>query len=1538
MRKLRIQYSIFIILAFLSIMSVGFATWSLLDNNKSEITGEIKVCDIKQVNDFVNLNTSEYKENAIEKIYYTSDGFTQNDSTSDKKQIQEMSYYVIDTADFTLASYIEVCFSFKDKLGNLLSSSDYNIIANLYDNNKNSIGTPIVVNNESTISVIIHSTTTTQGFGDKYYISLQLNMKVDNFDSMWYPLLTTNSVKLEISTTIKSDISNYWLITFIASINTSESQYVDLSWDYTSAFTYDKMEKTVLINDIPEDITVNYNENKKTDAGKYTAQATFTYGKKYIVRVNNVVVNNNSSCSISWIINPKVIALSNYLDVDSAYSIDYSSIKNWNNFKELISSILFNEEGFTDYNLYGISDGTFLYADTSKDTLIKDKLNALGFTNFKTQYNYVPGSTYLGYVELNNSNYVLGGQDYIYIKYKTAKIGDNNYYTIEDAINSTGNGSITMVGNLTTKENEVQITAFSRILSNSNNQITYTNNNHDIIVPYTSGNTSTGYSQKGALEPSSNQTCACLFIPEKINVIFEKSLYLTSVISGLGLVGDYGSIINNGTLTFNSGTLTSYGFLKGNGNIIIKSGVTVTDVMAFYDYPGGADKTATLSKTCFPIFAWVLNNISCKIKYMKGSTLKGLATIWGKNVKYNEAIIDIIGANNSASNCLFTPSSNSSSEDFIEKYSNSINCNNSFTFDNQEKNISNIEINGNYEDKTLTVSVTALLVFKFDFSTSQTKPLPMSYINISIKTGKLIINNASYIFLQGTKLIVDETAELVINGNSYILLDKSGSEALCSFFNKDYAVSKTNAILENNGTISGTGSIAGTIETTKTNAKLKINNYSIASTKVAYKTAKDAGTTNSNKLTSQYKKYDVNQGTIDNVYTIVNGGEYNSIEANGYYGWVANKATISFDSNGGSPDYQSSTVDISSSGYTIQASDIPTTTPIKGHYEFIGWSLNGENPIGQTIYSGVTIIANYKAIDYTIVFNDVNGGSDLTTNWNNGNTFNYETNITLNDPERGNLVFGGWYLDEALNNKVSVLKGASLVAYLNNNILNLYASWYSSDSDSYTIIYDNSLSNGTVCQENDKIIVSDGFDWSTVSLPIMTANDDNYNIKQYFDGWYNGNEKVTAITVDMFDENKELHLKAIYKDKNKLEIKYGNLDLLTVYYKSGYSFKIPDLSSYPELSIPSGYVFVRWILSDGTNENYYQAGDTVTLTNQTTLEPDIRQYVDFNIGNNDYTTVTVTLIKDAGYIVVDNNGTITITPFNGETKTNGASFLVTVGSKFNASYKGQADDSKATISGTTPTTDLSTTDTTYTVTGAVSITPAGTSCIIEGTLITLADGIKKKVEDLTPNDVLLVFNHETGTYDFAKINFIDADPYANYTIVNLKFSNGSLIKVISEHGFFDLDLMKYVYIDEFNYKDYVNHRFYSATWDGKVYQSNVVTLDEAYITQEYTRCYSPVTIYHLNYFTEDLLSMPGGISGLFNIFEYDNDLKYNSEKMQLDIETYGLFTYEDFKDKVPYEVYMAFPTKYFKVAIAKGILTEQLIEYYIKRYLPLMKN
>jgi hypothetical protein len=77
------------------------------------------------------------------------------------------------------------------------------------------------------------------------------------------------------------------------------------------------------------------------------------------------------------------------------------------------------------------------------------------------------------------------------------------------------------------------------------------------------------------------------------------------------------------------------------------------------------------------------------------------------------------------------------------------------------------------------------------------------------------------------------------------------------------------------------------------------------------------------------------------------------------------------------------------------------------------------------------------------------------------------------------------------------------------------------------------------------------------------------------------------------------------------------------------------------------------------------------------------------------------------------------------------------------------------------------------------------SCITPDTLITLADGTQVPVDSLTGNELLLVWNMQTGKFDFAPIMFIDSDSKSVVEVISLYFSDGTVVKVISEHGFWD---------------------------------------------------------------------------------------------------------------------------------------------------------
>ena len=227
------------------------------------------------------------------------------------------------------------------------------------------------------------------------------------------------------------------------------------------------------------------------------------------------------------------------------------------------------------------------------------------------------------------------------------------------------------------------------------------------------------------------------------------------------------------------------------------------------------------------------------------------------------------------------------------------------------------------------------------------------------------------------------------------------------------------------------------------------------------------------------------------------------------------------------------------------------------------------------------------------------------------------------------------------------------------------------------------------------------------------------------------------------------------------------------------------------------------------------------------------------------------------------------------------------------------------------------------------------SCVAEGTLITLADGSLKAVEDLTGNEELLVWNLLTGNFDTAPILFIDSDPESVYEVIKLTFSDGTVVEVIDEHAFWDFDLNKYVFLRA-DASQYIGHWFNKQTTDDN---NNLIwteaQLISVNIVEKTTSSWSPVTYGHLCYYVNGMLSMPGATEGLINIFDVDPEtLSYDEEAMEEDIETYGLFTYAEFSELFPVSqtIFNAFNAQYLKVAIGKGLITLEEIGNLIELY------
>ena len=225
-------------------------------------------------------------------------------------------------------------------------------------------------------------------------------------------------------------------------------------------------------------------------------------------------------------------------------------------------------------------------------------------------------------------------------------------------------------------------------------------------------------------------------------------------------------------------------------------------------------------------------------------------------------------------------------------------------------------------------------------------------------------------------------------------------------------------------------------------------------------------------------------------------------------------------------------------------------------------------------------------------------------------------------------------------------------------------------------------------------------------------------------------------------------------------------------------------------------------------------------------------------------------------------------------------------------------------------------------------------CVATGTLIMLSDGSQVPVEKLTGDEMLLVWNMYTGDFDSAPILFIDQDDYKEYEVINLKFSDGTEVKVITEHAFWDFNLNEYVFLDK-NASQYIGHWFNKQTGTGTDFAWTKVQLVNVTICQEYSIAWSPVTYGHLCYYVNGMLSMPGNTEGLINIFDVNSEqMAYDADQMREDIELYGLYTYDEFNSVMPVSevLFNAFNGQYLKVAIGKGIIDWERIKDLISRY------
>ena len=172
-----------------------------------------------------------------------------------------------------------------------------------------------------------------------------------------------------------------------------------------------------------------------------------------------------------------------------------------------------------------------------------------------------------------------------------------------------------------------------------------------------------------------------------------------------------------------------------------------------------------------------------------------------------------------------------------------------------------------------------------------------------------------------------------------------------------------------------------------------------------------------------------------------------------------------------------------------------------------------------------------------------------------------------------------------------------------------------------------------------------------------------------------------------------------------------------------------------------------------------------------------------------------------------------------------------------------------------------------------------------------------------------------------------------YTVVELGFSDGTILRMIEKHGVFDYDQNCFVFLDSNNASQYIGHRFVRYAPDGDY---DLVTLENVHVSKEQTESWSVMTSGTINAFASDLLTLTP-IWKDYDWIPMGETLRYDTELFRKEIEEYGTYNYALFSFLGTREQFEALNGKYMKVLVGRGDMTLEDLYRVVSQYRSLLR-
>ncbi len=998
------------------------------------------------------------------------------------------------------------------------------------------------------------------------------------------PSFVSNELSFSVTKATGVDVGNYTLTPTVE----AKSGYSKKNYDITcptGTFTISKLKITVKVTNanqsatysgaeptINTDTTVTLTDNGASAPSFVSNELSFSVTKATGANVGTYALTPTVEAKSGYYVNnydinpiPGTFTISKfYLKFDGIIEIDYGGDTTLS--QDLLRGKLTSTNGTIptgdDALSFASSTAARTYDNSDDDNkAYTETKNAQGnITSISGEHGYYKvalgsaftvGSTYKVTAELDSGNYAFTvGGNTIIVKYKTAKIG-TAYYTIEDALSASGD--ITLAGDSSGSASYI-ITSFTRLSGYSKN---YTLSGKKLIVPYNAnGDERNTFTDSGSF----GNVYSALIIPNGVSLNLETGATLT-VAAYVGhnqgisttLAKEHGVLINNGNLIVQSGcTINAHGYIKGTGLIELKNGATAVDALSIYDWPGG-NAALFINGKAFPSNAYTMHNISCETKIYGGALYNAnvyvTATTLGTN-GYN-ALAPIVGT----SSCMFNTNAKDVDTYIIKSVTGNTKINSEISDrSNQTKNTNHrdsIVIHGDYYDFSIEISVSLAKI-----STSTSVPLPIGYMDVTVSKGTLSLSASDYMILPGATIKVEKGANLVVGNNvditavPYDTVSAYGGDRNYTAFSTWNNTNKTNGRLIINGTLTceSGANIGGLVECEADGATVILKN-----TTATYKTMYSTNKPYYASGTLSAKGYVLSAADSSIERNLASGTYYSIQLSDGTFAWYSTSANIEFDSRGGSA-VSSLTRTVGNGGYTITADDV-ASEPTKDYYDFCGWYIDDKcttEAKGQTIFCSTTLYAKWSLTQYTIIFEARYDGCETSGSFHPGQgsfdtengyycmQLSYETeDYTLLDASDGDLVFLGWYTDEACTKAIQVIS-----KYTVTDNMTLYAKFLPAGTEVYTIKYDLGDSDNDNAPSGLSLPATTVLNTQTGSYkPYDYANDYNNNAEKsyYFLGWYTDKERTAPYSnwnslINTNENTNEFTLYAKWDKKLELQI------------------------------------------------------------------------------------------------------------------------------------------------------------------------------------------------------------------------------------------------------------------------------------------------------------------------------------------------------------------------------------------------------------------